>query len=476
MTGRSIAAELVLIGLLFQGLSARGDAQSRETLETKVTGSGGLVFLKWGKKHPWAAELQARGASLMIEYATERGKAGIDCLVMTAQAADPRQPRGSGGCGVTGIKDPDDDRTLRFRLPSRLTSPPKGNVCLYFQLPDRRVLPIRKADQQGRETARFQYPPWSDPLSRQAEVASAERRVIALREAVVLKRIEIERQQAINDRNQWKGGQCEGIPAPQLSQQGEALVRPLAPPADRDAFARQVCVMRLVNADEWIARVVAQPTFKGHKQLASFLSGRAHGIGTIELALGLLSKETAADPGVQERRAESEAFRRDWAAYAPNIRAYVQGVKKASYSFPHFGDFEDVLALQTMTRSIGKSIYDAAPAGSKLETRDVLGYIGGTLDTYALCVSDGKAQMETAYDAYQQLKSRTPQLQEAARQQLVRACAAGVGKLQQLEAELAALQQELATAEAAMGNQPDQAAAASADVTELNGAACRAGG
>ncbi len=52
--------------------------QSRETLETKLTGLRGGIILEWSKKHPWDAQLAATPPYLLVEYQTSDGRVAID--------------------------------------------------------------------------------------------------------------------------------------------------------------------------------------------------------------------------------------------------------------------------------------------------------------------------------------------------------------------------------------------------------------
>ena len=114
-------------------------AQSRETLETAVSVAGSEVTVKWSKKHPWDAELIARGISLFAEYRTARGS-GLECLQPRA-GTTARVPGGAAasGCFAGNPVLRGEDRTIRFQLPEVLTAEPVGQVCLQFRLADQRL-------------------------------------------------------------------------------------------------------------------------------------------------------------------------------------------------------------------------------------------------------------------------------------------------------------------------------------------------
>ena len=64
---RHVASYALVAGVALS-LTAGADAQSRDTLETKLTADGATILLEWSKKHPWHQELQSRGAALIAEY------------------------------------------------------------------------------------------------------------------------------------------------------------------------------------------------------------------------------------------------------------------------------------------------------------------------------------------------------------------------------------------------------------------------
>ena len=77
-------------------------AQNRETLETDVSVNGNEVTLKWSKKHPWDAELIARGASLYAEYRTARS-AGVECLQQPGNASPQFPGRRGAGLAIASL-------------------------------------------------------------------------------------------------------------------------------------------------------------------------------------------------------------------------------------------------------------------------------------------------------------------------------------------------------------------------------------
>ena len=64
---------LVALGIAIVLALATVAAQDRNTLETKVTTEGNEITFKWSKKHPWDADLVARGAHLFADTAIAGG-------------------------------------------------------------------------------------------------------------------------------------------------------------------------------------------------------------------------------------------------------------------------------------------------------------------------------------------------------------------------------------------------------------------
>ena len=68
-TSCGLFACAILIGTVAIGASGAW-AQDKNSLDTKVVAEGGTITLSWDKKHPWDADMLARGVSLLAEYKT----------------------------------------------------------------------------------------------------------------------------------------------------------------------------------------------------------------------------------------------------------------------------------------------------------------------------------------------------------------------------------------------------------------------
>jgi hypothetical protein len=469
MRGSPAVPALVIAALALGCGGSPASGPSRQTVETRVTANGEEVLLRWSPRHPWDADLMANGALLVAEYRDRDGDVGVDCLGGgPPRSADPRArgraapTRGAVGCaGLAGeLVRSREDRTLRFRLPQATTATPEGPVCLYFRLPNQRVLPVRRADRHETETARFRHASWEAAASRQAQRRALETRVEQLRQGSEVKARDIAAQEGINARNGWSSrSACAAIQAPAV---GHARAeRPPTPPEERVAVARRVCTMRVWYADslaaaspneQAIRRQVVQPPAAVERLFAMLPQGQQN-------------------PAAAARRHQVAEFRRDWAQLAPTIREYRDQLRRDGWGHPHFGSFGDVLMLQRLTREAAARVEEAASRRQRPDPRDVAGVAGGMLEAYTRCVADGQAQLATAHQAAVELQRRAPEVREGVRQRLVRDCQGGIDKLASLQAEHAALLAELREAEAALATFPAIPALA-ARPQDLNAAAC----
>lgn len=465
----------LVLGLALGCAGASGAGPSRQTVETRVTASGEDIFLRWSDRHPWDADLIARGALLVAEYRTRDGGVALDCLgggdppaaggpAARRRPAAPRGPaaRTQACMGLTGeVARTREDRTLRFRLPRATTATPDGPVCLYFRLPNQRVLPLRRADGQGTETARFRYPGWEAAAANEAAFRVLEARVEQLHHAVDVKAQDVAAQESINARNRWSSrGGCEGIQPPDVTAGRSG--RPLAEPADQEDIARRVCMMRVWYADslmtglslpERLQEPVVQPPAVVDRLLALLPAGRA-------------------DPALAARRAQATAYRRDWDRLASGMRSYRDGIMREGWQGPHFGGFRDRLSLQTVTAEAGLQLAEALARRERADQADVAGVAGGMLEAYTRCVSDGQQQLATSYRNAMELRARAPAVRESMRQSMVRECHGGIDRLETLRAEHAGLVAELAEAEARQSAFA-RGSALPASAPDLNTAVCR---
>jgi hypothetical protein len=412
----SIACFVVAAGVVAAG-------QNRDTVETKVTAERNVIVLEWSDKHPWHAQLLARGVSLVAEYRTR--SRGIVSEVLGSGASRRR-----------------DERSARFQLPDAPTSVPLGAICLYIQLPTRQLLPIRRASSQRGDTARFRYEAWEREASKRA-VASALRAGVSLTgQKIAANEQDIATQERIVARTQRTTlAACETVPLPP-----ESVERPydVVEPSLHDDMSRQVCVLRAANGERFDDYALVRTP------------------GLLERLLQLLPPEQLTGASIATRLQQLAEFRRDWNRWEPQLAAY-----RSAFPQPHFGGRADTLDLQTTTFEAAGELR----AGRNPDSADIAGYVGGALEAYGRCVEDGRKQLRTKYDSWQALSSSAPMRAQLARQQLVAACQRDVTTLDRLKAANLALRKQLENDEAAL-TQATASVALPSKAQALNTASC----
>jgi hypothetical protein len=251
---------------------------------------------------------------------------------------------------------------------------------------DQRLLPLRRLDRDRTETARFRYPEWEAIASGDGDSKVAARRVEEARRALKAKQEELA---ALEQEQLRRGGasraSCEAIPAPSLEE--ESSGRPIAEAAEIDVVARQVCVMRVLNAGQNVARQTLADHLVSNKVLPP---------SVLDTVLALLPRGSGgASPLAPDRQAELAIFKRDYARLAPNVARYRGDVLQAGYTEPHFGTFVDSLRLQSISRAGGNTILSELRQRKPVTAEFVLGWVGTHLEAYTRCVDDGRAQVTT---------------------------------------------------------------------------------
>lgn len=436
-------------------------AQDRDTLETKVTAEGSLVLLEWSKKHPWSLEMASRGAALVAEYVTG-GRGLVSEVLRTAP----------------GRANPKDDRALRFRLPEKIASPPQGPVCLFIQLPNRKVLPVRKANNRGDDTSRFRFEAWETVAAQRAAVESLKVRIAAAEAALAVKQKDVETQQSIIAKGGWKGADaCAAITGPVSSE----VRRPYdaVDPREQDAIARKVCIHRVWFGEQFLDRKRSAGEKGDQKSAQTYVSAAASVVrspAVLDAIVSMLKeKVTEPDESLRARFAQAAAYTADWQRWEPAMSAY---------SRPHFGESFDTLDLQSTAQDAAKRLLhpqlakevqlppekDLAPP----RPTDAAGYLGGSLEAYFRCVQDGKKQLATKYESWTALRAKTPELQAMAQADMMRACQREFGVLDRLTREVKALEEKLGRDRQALAAAEKASAPGSGKSQVLNGAACQA--
>lgn len=414
-------------------------AQSRETLETKVSVSGDRVTLEWSAKHPWDRILLASAPSLLAEYRTEGGTLALDCLM----GAGTLNARGRGGCpGIQGVRERGaQTRALVYRLPASLAAVPTGNACLLFRMPDQRPLPLRRVDRDRSETARFSYGEWDAMARSSVEAESRRRERDEARRALGAKQAEVAAAELRNVQKGWTSTEaCQAVSSPDLS--AEPSLRPIAERTEFEVVARQVCVMRARNAGE---------RFSSLSLIGRLQRGVVHPPSVLDSVMSRIRQARGSVPVLSpERQQQLARYRHDWNQLADQVPRYRDDIKKAGYTDPHFGEFGDLLSLQGMAAQAGATVAASFSSGQPPDPQFSAGWIGGNLEAYSRCVVDGEAQVETSYSSAAELEQRRPALQEGARQALVKLCTGGVESLAALRAQLLSLESRAEAAERAL--------------------------
>ena len=439
MTVRSYAggiavAVTVTACLLF---ASHGAAQDKDTVWTTVAAQGANVSLTWNKSHPWDMELGAGGAQLIARYRADVRNDTSE-VIGVAKAGGRNQ------------------RTIQFVLPQDLRGRPLGPVCLFIQLPNRKVLPVRRANSQNADTAGFRYEPWEKQIRQRGDLRVAQGRAAQADRALAVSTQNVANQQATVAKRGWGNlDSCNAITASRT----DTSVQPydVVSPSAQDDVARRVCVFRVWSwrkDNEWYIanqlpgevkqfaaaqeRSEAVDLIRGMYWNASFLPDIAPVLDELIRASGS-ERGTLATRGTQ-----AAEFRRDWERLSPQMEGYQ----------PHFGSTDDGLGLPTTARGAAFRVFGPAVAkringewameGVPPATDvDKAGAIGVALDVYSGCLEDGRKQLKLKYDNWEALKSSAPQRAAAAQDFFVRECRQGVTLLDKLKAESVTMQEQL---------------------------------
>jgi hypothetical protein len=431
MTSRA-ASGLVLSTLFAVALAGQG----RDTLETRVTAEGNEITFEWTKKHPWDADLIARGASLYAEYRDSKGVEGSECLQAGRSRADAmgrrgESMRGSNTCFTGNAVIRRDDRTIHFQLPDTLTAEPSGAVCLILRLPDNRVLPIRRASRRGDDTARFQVEVWASTAARRRRVENLQQRRKAIEAGIATQTTAVADQERSNAARGWRSPEaCQTITAAPLAIAKSG--RPLAAPHEQDAVARQVCIARVAEGTAEL-RQVSPPD-----DIATLLAWLPDAVVNQWLAL---------------RGAQRQRFVDDWARYSPTRASYIA----KNRVMPHFGTYRDRVPIQSQAHDAYLKIPKARPSDPPIDTKLVLGYLGAKVEAYERCVTDGVRQLDLNYREAMALEATLATMPERLREQEIKSCLGGMEKLAAMRARIAALNDDLSRIDGEITAMPSSA-------------------
>lgn len=427
---------LILLSLaLLPGLASSALAQDKDTLDTKVVADGDNLTLSWDNKHPWDAALMAQGVALLAEYKTKSNS-------VVAQVLQPAKPSGPN------------TRFIHFRLPNSLTAAPQGNVCLYFQLPNQKLLPVRKAGAQVADTVRIRYQPWETLVVQQSQETSRQSQLAATKKSLDVKTSDVDTlEKNIKAKGLTSPDACQNIAAPQFS--SNQRPNDVVDPDKQDDIARRICVSRVRWADTWLGdQVKKAPKNATDDEKFSFYSESA--LGTVLASpdqLASMVRDARLDL-TSDRQQQLKQYRADWDRWAASADSYQPQLgTRSSIDFLELQSiFSEKCNLKNEADNCAKLLTFIAnhslnplglptlppPAGETL-----LGYVGGTLESYSRCVVDDKKELKRMYDAWQQIQQKAPELTQAAQTELIASCKQQFTTLDRLRSEKAALEAQL---------------------------------
>jgi hypothetical protein len=417
------------------GLVSSALAQDKDTLDTKVVADGEIITLSWDTKHPWDAALMAQGVALIAEYKTT--SSGV-----VAQVLQPAKPSGPN------------NRFIHFRLPNSLTAAPQGNVCLYFQLPNQKLLPVRKASPQVVDTVRIRYQPWETLVTQRSQESSRQQQLATYKKSLDLVSNDLD---TLVKNMQAKGltspDACQSITAPQFA--SNQRPNDVVDPPKQDDVARRVCVSRIKWADTWLEdQIKKAPKDASEDEKLGFYSEQALGkVLASPDQLASMVRDAKLDL-TSDRQQQLRQFRTDWDHWASSADSYQPQIgTRSSIDFLELQSiFSEKCNLKNEADNCAKLLTFIAnhslnplslPNLPPPTAETLLGYVGGSLEAYSRCVVDDKKELQRKYDAWQQIQQKAPELNQAAQAELIASCKQQFTTLDKLRAEKNGIQNRI---------------------------------
>ena len=427
-------------------LGAVAFAQDKDTVWTKVTAEGSTLTLGWDRNHPWAADLGGRGATLVAKYRLTSRQETLEVLTAPSRSAGK------------------DGRQLRFSLPDALRGDPAGPVCLFFQMPGRRVLPLRRADKHDADTSGFRYEPWERAARQRSSARIAQQRVASAERSLERANKNMRNQEQAASSRGWQSVEsCQSVPTPNFTL-GERP-RQVVPPAEHDGESRRLCVyralignrLRLESAPEALGEDIsplkaARAAEKIRARLSGYFGSAFQGIDTdpvtfIQDLANALGRENAT---VRARSDEMLAFVDDVGRHG----AFPPGYQ------PRLPNYSNTLgwpssAGEAVFRLYGKALahlldLDWAVEGLDGNSRDRETVLGAVLDAYSGCVEDARKQFARNWTTWTGLRASASARAEMAKDFLVRECRQEMQTLESVRADRDRFQQQLSAEQAAL--------------------------
>ena len=390
---------------------------NKKTLGTKVTANGDVIVLDWDKEHPWDAQFTS-GVTLFAEYLTSaRG--------LVAERLSNARPIAPG------------QRSIHFRLPGTLTNAPVGPVCLYFKV-GQRILPVRAANAQGDETARFRNQQWEASAVSQVSRVEHERKLEQLRKSLAAAENTLRASEDQLSKKGWQSRQaCDAIPAPSFAEsQKPADVFPVT---EHEQLSRRICVSRVV----W-GQVYVKGRIKPEYRL-SVDTGFVQPPAILESFLRFATEGTPVNENTQIRNRQLAEFWADWRKWSDSAPGYKN---------PAFGQYDDHLDLQDLSTATVNGLFRLnndfqleLATDRKTDPALLMGFVGASLEAYSRCVVDGQHQLAAKLLAWSEMQERAPQLAARAREELAGSCRKQFDDIARFTAAKASLETELADEE-----------------------------
>lgn len=439
-------AFLFVTGIVSPTLSA----QSSDTLGTKLTYSGRFINFTWDPKHPWNVQMLSAGVELFAEYRTERqGR--------VAQKLDSGKPSAINLSSIT------------LRLPDVLTAVPASNVCLYLQLSGGRRIPIRKSRAGAADTEHFAVPAWAAAVSSNSTSQLNHARLQALELGISTAQASVAAQDGAIRLKGWvDADSCDAIKPPPFV----AAERPVdvLPANEHESMARRVCIRRVVER-----RLLLEQGLPDVEQKLRYAAMSLPDPMTAAALLRYAESQKDADrDDLRIREAEFVRYKADWEGWEQVAERDIR-----LQNMPAFGSLEEDLYVQDITAAVGLEILDFSKLASpvlhtfpKPPVQDVLGYVGGGMETYTRCVHDGKDELAAKLRAWTEQVERAPKLEQMAKEQLRTQCLNAFADLSKQKQQLATLQQQLSAERQKQASPAQAVAAVSTQTAVLNYASC----
>lgn len=370
-------------------------------LGTEVLATGSSITLSWDPLHAWNAQLATGGAQLVAEYAVE--ERGLVREVLSKAR-------------------PVRERIIAFALPEALKNAPKGEVCLYVQLPaTNALLPVRMAS-GGQDTARFRYAAWEARASMQSQA-----RYLALdaetlgRQLTDAREFREKRMASLARRGVGSAQECDAVD----TQRGISEKPPISvvPAAQQDSVARQVCIGRIEYSRRLFLGRLAAENVENREALIRKFSVLA--MAAPQAADALLKQQPGMDGmaslGLQERQKQARVLAEDWRKYSPTV---------GKDFWPPFGKADDYLEIigesrrgnEYLLRQLYGEPHGLPPVAAAPSPRDLFGALGALMDAYSGCVDDGRRQLKAIADNWTALQAASPERERRVRSYQVAEC------------------------------------------------------